>query len=71
MELNIASASTEMLISSYKETDAALKKQLIGGVIWLELKDKINHLIGISKELSKRNVSLDNFCESKKEGRHS
>lgn len=31
MELNIASASTEMLISSYKETDAALKKQLIGG----------------------------------------
>ncbi|HJS53141.1 MAG TPA: hypothetical protein VJ765_01315 [Chitinophagaceae bacterium] len=58
MEINIKSITTADLINLYQKTDAVIKKELLNGVLWNELKDKINLLTELSKELTKRHVSI-------------
>ena len=58
MEINLKSITTADLINLYQKTDAVIKKELLNGVLWNELKDKINLLTELSKELTKRHVSI-------------
>ena len=58
MNLRLGSIETEQLLSMYKTLDAEVKQQLLDGGIWEDLKERVNYLNELSKELSKRKVSL-------------
>ena len=59
MEIQIHSLDSKELVELYHKTNAEIRKQLIDGSSWSELKDTIALLTGLSKEISKRKLSLN------------
>jgi hypothetical protein len=65
MDINILSLTTEDLINLYQKTDTVLRKELLKGVLWNDLKDKVDFLTEMSKELTKRHVSIRSLENAK------
>ena len=58
MKIQFSTLASEALLVIYKESDAALKKKLIEGALWEELKERVDFLTELSKELGKRNIQV-------------
>jgi hypothetical protein len=58
MEQNLASFSSEDLITMYHRINADLTKQFLNRVPWNEQQERINSLSKISKELSRRSIEF-------------
>ncbi len=56
MDVEIASIGSDDLVVLYRKLEGELKKQLLEGASWQELKERQTLLTSISKELSKRNI---------------
>ena len=59
MLIDIKSMKTEELLNLYNKMDADVNKQLISGTSWDKIKDEVDYLTELSKELTKRKVNLD------------
>jgi hypothetical protein len=59
MEIEIHSLSAKELVELYHRTNAGIRKQLIDGRSWTELKDTIALLTELSKEISKRKLPFN------------
>lgn len=59
MEIQIHSLSSNELVDLYHKTNGEIRKQLIDGRSWSELKDTIALLTTLSKEISKRKLSVN------------
>ena len=64
MMLDIKSMKPEELINLYNKMDQDLNKELLSGKPWHQVKDKVDYLTEISKELTKRNISFKHGSES-------
>lgn len=58
MEIQIKDLSSAELVELYHRTNAHIRKNLIDGVSWNELRDTIALLTDLTKEISKRRISL-------------
>jgi hypothetical protein len=67
MDININSIKTADLINLYQKTDAVIKKELLKGVLWNDLKDRVDFLTEMSKELTKRHVSIRSLESTRSE----
>ena len=59
MLIDIQSMKTEELLNLYKKMDAEVNKQLISGTSWDIIKDEVDYLTELSKELTKRKINLN------------
>jgi len=60
MEIQIHALNSVELVELYHRINAEIRKQLIDGSSWIELKDSIALLTNLSKEISKRKIVLNN-----------
>lgn len=58
MEIQIKDLSSSELVELYHRTNADIRKNLIDGVSWNELRDTIALFTDLAKEISKRRLSL-------------
>jgi hypothetical protein len=58
MNLRVDNYDTEQLLAFYRNLSAEIRRQLIEGVPWSEVKPRVDLLSELSKELSKRKVSV-------------
>jgi len=59
MEIRIQGLNSKELVELYHKTNAEIRKRLIDGTSWDELKDSITLITELSKEISKRNISFN------------
>lgn len=59
MLIDIRSMKTEELLNLYNKMNAEVNKQLISGTSWYLIKDEVDYLTELSKELTKRKINLD------------
>lgn len=59
MEIQIHSLSAKELVELYHRTNGVIRKQLIDGRSWTDLKDTITLLTDLSKEISKRKLPFN------------
>jgi hypothetical protein len=58
MKIPIHDLGATELVALYHKTNSDIRKNLIDGVSWVELKDMIALLTELSKEISRRRISL-------------
>jgi hypothetical protein len=58
MNFRVDTYDTEHLLAFYNDLSAEIRRQLIEGVQWSEVKSRVDLLSELSKELSKRKISV-------------
>ena len=58
MKMQIQDLRSTELVELYHKTNSEIRRNLIDGASWDELKDTIALLTNLSKEISKRRISL-------------
>lgn len=59
MFLDIASMKSEELLNLFNKMDADVNKQLLSGASWDSIKDQVDNLTELSKELMKRKIQVN------------
>lgn len=59
MLIDIKSMKTEELLNLYNKMDADVNKQLISGTSWDKIKDEVDYLTELSKELMQRKIQVN------------
>jgi hypothetical protein len=61
MNVPISAIDTEQIMSIYQQLNVELKQQLIAGAPWEDLRDKVEYINELSKELSRRKITVNSY----------
>ena len=64
LNIDIKNMGAEDLARLYKDLDRQVKKELLEGASWEEIKHKIDYLTDLSKELEKRNLPVSTMNDT-------